>query len=329
MSYNARVEKDKASHPMNKKQKKRYHIILMKPSKYDDDGYVISWWKGVITSNSLACLNALSIQAVAQGVLGPDIEAVIHCFDETVQKIPVKKLSRRILRAGERAIACMVGVQTNQYARALDLALEFKKEGIPSMIGGFHVSGCLEMLPDKPPEIQEAIDNGITLVAGEVEEKWGEILKAAHEGRLEPVYSLVENRPALEGTPGPQLSKETLSRFFNRQTSFDAGRGCPFKCSFCTIINIQGNSMRGRNANDVEILMRHNYEQGSKHLFITDDNFARHSGWEEIADRLIELKEKEDMRCSLTIQTDMVAHKIPRFIEKMTKAGVRRVFFRP
>ena len=48
--------------------------------------------------------------------------------------------------------------------------------------------------------------------------------------------------------------------------------------------------------------------------------------WEKIADRLIEMKDKENIRCSLMIQTDTAAHKIPNFIEKMTHAGVRRVF---
>ncbi|MDP3919441.1 MAG: radical SAM protein [Candidatus Omnitrophota bacterium] len=306
--------------------KRRFHVILIKPSKYDDDGYVIRWWRGVITSNSLACLHALTQNACAAGALGPDVEPVIHCIDETVQKVPVAKICREIRKSGDKAIACMVGVQTNQYARGLDMALEFKGGGIPSMIGGFHVSGCIEMLPDRPPEIQEAIDNGITLVAGEVEAKWGELLKAAYEGRLEPVYDLVNDKPALVGVPGPQLPKATMDRFLNRQTSFDAGRGCPFHCSFCTIINIQGNTMRGRDADDIEKLVRHNHATGGKHIFITDDNFARHKDWEAIADRLIYLKEEEGIRCSLMIQTDTVAHKIPRFIEKTTHAGVRRVF---
>ena len=33
---------------------------------------------------------------------------------------------------------------------------------------------------------------------------------------------------------------------------FDAGRGCPFQCSFCTIINVQGRKSRFREADDVE-----------------------------------------------------------------------------
>ena len=307
-------------------QKKRFHVILVKPSKYDDDGYVIRWLRGIITSNSLACLYALTRDAAAKRSLPPGVELVIHCFDETVQKIPVQKLRRRIPGTGERGIACMVGVQTNQYARALDLALEFQNAGIPAMIGGFHVSGCMAMLPDNPPEIQEAIDRGITLVGGEVERKWTELLRAAYENRLEPVYNFLNDRPPLADMPGPELPKSTLNRFLNPLISFDAGRGCPFHCSFCTIINIQGNTMRGRSADDIENLVRRAFARGGKQIFITDDNFARHKNWESIADRLIDLKENRGIHCSLMIQTDAAAHKIPRFIEKMTRAGVDRVF---
>lgn len=306
--------------------KKRFHIILIKPSKYDDEGYVIRWVMGVITSNSLACLYALTKDVLERGVLGREVEPVIHVFDETVQKIPVQRLSRQILRRGEKAIVCMVGVQTNQFARAVDLSLEFKKEGLPSMIGGFHVSGCLEMLPEITPEIQEAMDQGITMAAGEVEERWGELLKAAYEDQLKPIYNFVDDKPNLVNAPGPILPTWIAYRFQNRQTSFDAGRGCPFKCSFCTIINIQGNTMRGRNADDIERIVRAHHAQGNTHIFITDDNFARHPDWERIADRLIDLKENQDIRLSLKIQTDTAAFRIPRFIEKMTHAGVRRVF---
>ncbi|HOW60021.1 MAG TPA: radical SAM protein [Candidatus Omnitrophota bacterium] len=307
-------------------KRKKFHVILVKPSKYDDDGYVIRWWRGIVTSNSLACLHALTQSAFADNAFLPDVEPVLHVFDETVQKIPVKKLSQHIRKNGDRAIVCMVGVQTNQFARAVDLAMMFKKESLPVMIGGFHVSGILQMIPGKTPEIQEAIDLGITLVAGEVEARWPELLRAAYDGKLESVYNFISEKPDLQGAPGPTLPEEMVPRFFNFQTSFDAGRGCPFQCSFCTIINVQGHDMRGRTAEDIEKLVRYVHDRGHKHIFITDDNFARHKDWEKITDRLIELKEKENIRCSIMIQTDTAAHKIPRFIEKMTHAGVRRVF---
>ncbi|MFA7002295.1 MAG: radical SAM protein [Candidatus Omnitrophota bacterium] len=312
--------------PDPKGSPQEFHIVLIKPSKYDDDGYVIRWAFGIVISNSLACLYGLTRDVVDKGVLGAGVRVVVHAIDEGEKKVDVQKIILKIRRAGARAVVCLVGVQSNQYPRALDLAMAFRKEGLPCMIGGFRVSGCLSVLPQIPKEIQQAIDAGITVVAGEVENEWGNLLKAAYEGRLEPVYNFLEAKPDLAGAPGPIIPVEGMSHVINRQGSFDAGRGCPFKCSFCTIINVQGNRMRSRTADDIEKLVRMQYPRGVNHFFVTDDNFSRHKDWEAIADRLIELKEKHGMRLSLKIQVDTAAYKIPRFVEKMARAGVRRVF---
>ncbi|HNV86481.1 MAG TPA: radical SAM protein [Candidatus Omnitrophota bacterium] len=309
---------------MNKKN--RFHVILIKPSKYDDEGYVIRWWRAVVTSNSLSCLNALTKDAAAREILGADTEIVIHLFDGAVEKIPVRKLGRKIRAAGEKGVVAMAGVQSNQFPRAFNLAMEFKNEGLPSMIGGFHVSGTVAMFAEHPPEIRKALGEKITLVAGEVEPHWDRLLQDAYRGDLKPLYDFLPEKPALEGTPAPFVTRHDLRHFINTQTSFDAGRGCPFQCSFCTIINVQGRTLRGRSVEDIEKIVRMNHGQKIKKFFITDDNFARHPQWEAIADRLIELKEKEGLRSSIMIQTDVLAHKIPRFIEKLARAGCRRVF---
>ena len=308
-------------------RKPRFHVVLIKPSKYDDDGYVISWWHALVGSNSLACMYALTERVVHDGILGAGVEVVIHFLDETVCRIPVRRLARTIQSAGDRAIICMVGVQSNQYPRAVDLSLQFMRHGLKAMIGGFHVSGSLAMLPKIPEEIQAAIDAGITIVAGEVEARWGDLLRAAHDGTLQPCYKFLDDVPSLEGVAPPFAPKVALRRFMPpNQTSFDAGRGCPFKCSFCTIINVQGNRMRGRTADDVEALIRRNVAQGVNRFFITDDNFARHREWEAIIDRIIDLREREGLHLSLMLQTDTLAHRIPRFIEKTARAGCKRVF---
>ena len=79
----------------------------------------------------------------------------------------------------------------------------------------------------------------------------------------------------------------------HRRTTFDAGRGCPFQCSFCTIINVQGRRSRRRSPDDVEQIIRHNLKYGIDRYFITDDNFARNKDWEPILDRIIELRERD------------------------------------
>ncbi len=109
-------------------------------------------------------------------------------------------------------------------------------------------------------------------------------------------------------------------------TTFDAGRGCPFQCSFCTIINVQGRKSRRRTPDDVEHILRKNYAQGVDRFFITDDNFARNKDWEAIFDRIIELREQHGMDVRFLIQVDTLCHKIPNFVEKAKRAGVTRIF---
>jgi radical SAM superfamily enzyme YgiQ (UPF0313 family) len=132
--------------------------------------------------------------------------------------------------------------------------------------------------------------------------------------------------PHLEGQPLPYPDRGHLHHILGRLSSFDAGRGCPFSCSFCTIINVQGRKSRYRDADDIERLARVNPVQGSTSYFITDDDFARNKNWEAILDRLIELREREGIEIRLTIQVDVLCHKIPRFVEKAARAGCKRVF---
>ena len=92
------------------------------------------------------------------------------------------------------------------------------------------------------------------------------------------------------------MAAERVQRTAGGATSFDAGRGCPYQCSFCTIINVQGRKSRRRSPDDVEKIVRVNYAQGLRSFFITDDNFARNKDWEPILDRLIHLREVEKLQ---------------------------------
>ena len=132
--------------------------------------------------------------------------------------------------------------------------------------------------------------------------------------------------PSLQGEPPPILPRKHVRRTSGSLSSIDLGRGCPYQCSFCTIINVQGRKSRFRSPDDLEQIVRENYAQGIKRFFITDDNFARNRDWEVLFDRLIELRKGEFPKIGFTIQVDTLCHKIPNFIEKAAQAGVRRVF---
>jgi hypothetical protein len=164
------------------------------------------------------------------------------------------------------------------------------------------------------------------MFAGEAENRLDTVLRDAADGRLGSLYDFMKDLPRIEGTPVPFLPKRYVARTLGLSASFDAGRGCPYQCSFCTIINVQGRKSRYRSADDVEHLVRLNWGQGIHKFFITDDNFARNQEWEAIFDRLIELREKDGIPLGLMIQVDTLCHKIENFIAKAKRAGVTRVF---
>lgn len=305
---------------------RRFQLILIKPSHYDDDGYVIRWWRAMIPSNSLAALYGIAADCAERKVLGPDVAIDITVIDETNTRIDFRTLLRMLGGHDNFGMVALVGVQSNQYPRALDIVRPFREAGIPVAMGGFHVSGCLAMLDGKAVELDACREMGISMFAGEAEGRLDAVLRDAASGKLEPIYDFMDDLPGLGGTPVPFLPKENVAHTLSLSTSFDAGRGCPYQCSFCTIINVQGRKSRFRSADDVEKLVRMNWAQGVHKFFITDDNFARNRDWEAILDRLIELREKDGIPLGLMIQVDTLCHRIPNFIEKAERAGVTRVF---
>jgi radical SAM superfamily enzyme YgiQ (UPF0313 family) len=303
-----------------------FHVILIKPSHYDDDGYVIQWGRSSVPSNSMAAVYGLATDCAERHVLGENVEIAVSVYDETNTRIVPTRIVDALLRPGERGVVLLIGVQSNQFPRAVDLAMQFRAHGLPVVIGGFHTSGCVAMLRELPADLVQAMAHGITLYAGELEGRMDALLLDVHRDRLAPLYDFMKDLPALEGQPVPYLPVAQIRRMSGARTSFDAGRGCPFLCSFCTIINVQGRKSRHRNADDVERIIRANLAQGVRKFFITDDNFSRNRAWEELLDRMIALREVEGLAFTMTIQVDTLCHKIPGFIEKAGRAGVDRVF---
>lgn len=304
-----------------------FHFVMVKPTHYDDDGYPIQWVRSAIPSNTLACLNGLAEDAQRRQVLGPGVELRLHSYDETNRRVRPDRIIRMIRKAGGRALVGLVGVQSNQFPRAVDLARPFLAAGIPVCIGGFHVSGCIAMLPELPADIRQAQGLGISLFAGEAENsRLDEVIRDGWKGTLKPIYNYMDDLPPLEGEPAPFLPRKHVRRTVGTLSSIDLGRGCPYQCSFCTIINVQGRKSRFRSPDDLEKIVRENYAQGIKRFFITDDNFARNRLWEPLLDRMIALRGGEGLNIGFTIQVDTLCHRIPNFIEKATRAGVRRVF---
>jgi hypothetical protein len=295
-------------------KRRSFLLVLIKPSHYGEDGYVIRWWRTIIPANSMAAVYGIAIDCAERQVLGPDVEIEVEVIDEPNTRVDIPEVIKRFKRNGCFGLVGLIGVQSNQYPRALDLARPLREAGIQVMIGGFHVSGCLSMLDGHAVGLDECRDLGVSMFAGEAEGRLDEVFCDAAAGQLKPVYNFMKDLPSIEGTPVPFLPRRYVKRTLGLSSSFDAGRGCPYQCSFCTIINVQGRKSRFRSPDDIEHLVRMNKSEEIFRFFVTDDNFARNRDWEPIFDRLIELREKEGIKLGLMIQVDTLCHKIPNFI---------------
>src|ERR1700724_391596 len=204
--------------------RKRFRVILVKPSHYDDDGYVIRWFRSPMPANSLATVYGLVDDCAQRQSLGPDIDIDIVAIDETNTRVRVERIIAEMRANGNFGFVGLVGVQSNQYPRSLHIAKPLRQAGIAVIVGGFHVSGMLAMFPNVMADLQQALDMGITLFAGEAEGRMDEVLRDAAADRLRPIYNFIDDLPPLEGSIVPFLPGNTVRKTLGNVTTFDAGR---------------------------------------------------------------------------------------------------------
>ena len=240
-------------------RRQTFSLYLIKPSHYDDDGYPIQWLRAETPSNTMGVLNSLAMDSQRRRILGDDVDIVVETLDEIHRRIKPQQIIRKIRSNGGKGLIAILGVQSNQYPRAVDIGRMFRAADIPVCIGGFHVSGSLSMIPDDPPGVQAALDLGISVFAGEAEGRFDEVLTDAYNDRLKPIYNYLAEMVSLGGAPVPYAPQSSLDRNMSAEGTVDAGRGCPFQCSFCTIINVQGRRTRARTPDDMERIIRQDY----------------------------------------------------------------------
>jgi hypothetical protein len=105
--------------------KRRFQLVLIKPSHYGDDGYVIRWWRSMIPSNSLASTYGIAVDSAARAVLGADVDIDIDAVDEFNSRVDISKLLQKLARNENFGLVPLIVVQSNQYPRALDIARRF------------------------------------------------------------------------------------------------------------------------------------------------------------------------------------------------------------
>ena len=102
------------------KSQKRFCLVLIKPSHYDDDGYVIQWLRAPIPSNSLAVIYGLALDCAKRNVLGDDIDIDIQPFDETHTRIRPKHIASMIESAGSGMVMLPNGRTSTREVHALN-----------------------------------------------------------------------------------------------------------------------------------------------------------------------------------------------------------------
>jgi len=100
------------------------------------------------------------------------------------------------------------------------------------------------------------------------------------EVRVNPLRPLIAD---LDSLPLPKRDHFYRAGAFKTMLHVLTARGCPFSCSFCTVINVQGRVMRVRGVECILATIRENYQRHRiSAYFFTDDNFCRHKHWEAI-----------------------------------------------
>src|SRR5580700_1207802 len=326
-------------------------VYFIKPSRYDEDGFVQYFRYGVQPNNTLTVMTALNEAfnkryAVERNVR---LETVIwdEICDGVVSLETIKAIKDKAREDGVELLIGLAGVQSNQYPRGRDLALQFVAEGMPTMMGGFHVSGY----PDSCKFLNSV---GITTIVGEAENLWGFIIEDFLKGELKLHYAVTEGIRAKTGQDDiivpliteaqlPTLDDRYLTRFFNpNMTTLDTSRGCPFTCSYCSVKNVMGRTMRSREPEAVVNWVRDaSRYHAIESLFLVDDDFFRSPRWEEILTGLIEVK-KEYPKLSFMMQVDVDAsvyanvapgetegakhRRSKRFVDLAARAGCYQAF---
>ncbi|MCP4599847.1 MAG: B12-binding domain-containing radical SAM protein [Proteobacteria bacterium] len=176
--------------------------------------------------------------------------------------------------------ADLVGItaMTFKATRAYEIAREFKKRGVPVIMGGIHASV-------RPDEVSEHVD---CVVVGEAEELWPKVLEDFEHGRLKPRYT-VDKAPDISKIPPPRHDLSSTDKYF--LFLLQTTRGCPYNCKFCTVTRFNGKVVRKKSpeqvVNEIESVIKLrkppfsilDANDGKKKkisvpFFFTDDNFA-------------------------------------------------------
>lgn len=192
-------------------------------------------------------------------------------------------------------------VETFTARRSYEIAEQYRRRGVPVVMGGMHPT----LIPDEVAGYADSV------VTGDVERIWTDILDDAAAGRLRPRYDGGIARPPQPGT----LTRRDLFRGkgYLPITLLQYSRGCPYRCNYCATSVFFDRSHQHRL---VEEVIEEIASQKRKYLFFVDDNItADHDAAKELFAALIPLKIRWVSQASIDMLRD------PELMDLMVRSG--------
>lgn len=185
--------------------------------------------------------------AVIAGLTPGEIDVVF--YDDRMEGIPYD----------EPADVVAISIETYTAKRSYQIASEYRRRGIPVIMGGFHATLC----PEEASQYAEAV------IIGEADDLWEKVLSDAERNTLQPFYKSTQ-RPSLHKTM-PDRSIFQNKRYLPLGL-VEAARGCSFSCDFCAI---QIAYEQSQNFRPFDLLEQELTQLKNKPLiFFVDDNIS-------------------------------------------------------
>lgn len=283
-------------------------VVLVKPSKYTPDGAVERFETGFMPNATLYHIASLTPRSVQ----GASVE--VHTIDEYV-RTDLEYLRLLHAEAGVTVLLALVGVQSHQFQRGLDLAAYARAHGVQHcVVGGPHPMTCdTSMLQGR----------GVSFALAEAELIWQQILDDALLGELQTCYG-AERRwaPTLTGPVIDPPPAEDLERYWARMLGVYPVRGCPYRCNFCSVIKISGRQVRSPNIETTIESLKRAKAAGVERIIFVSDNLNK---FPEVND-LLEAMIAEKLDLKFTCQCDTQLAKQPELVELLSRAGCFEIF---
>lgn len=282
-------------------------VVILKPSKYAADGSVERFRRGFMPNSTVPYVRSMT-PAEVNGT-----PTDVHSIDEYVHTdLRYFSLLRR--PQGGRTLVALVGVQSHQFHRALDLAAYARRNGCMAVIGGPHVMTC-----DTAP-LQ---GRGVSFVQSEAELVWPEILEDAHDGELKPAYGQKQRwQEELEAPEIVPPSGKDLSRYVIPMLGLYPARGCPFLCNFCSVTKIAGRRIRSQKIATTMASLRAAKAAGVRLIMFTSDNFNKYPEAEALLTAIVE----ERLGLEYFVQCDTQIARQEYLVALLAKAGCFQMF---